>query len=74
MFAADGGMLHCNVRSNLMALLEKLPMEAEGVPNSKQNSVVQNKGETKDGVGGTHAAVNVVMPWQRSRHYKSLPT
>ena len=34
-------------------------MEAEGVTNKKQNSAVQNKGETKDGEEGTHAAVKV---------------
>ena len=61
MFAADETMLHCNVKSSLMALLEKLPMEAEDVPNRKQNSAVQNKGEAKDGVEGTHAALEVAI-------------
>ena len=54
-------MIHCNVKSSLIALLEKLPMEAEGVPNVKQNSAFQNKGETKDGVHGTHAAEKVAI-------------
>ena len=61
MFAADGTMLHCNVKSRFMALLENMPMEAEGVPNRKQNSAVPNKGETKDGEGGMHAAVKVAI-------------
>ena len=43
MFAADGVMLHCSVKSGSMVLLEKLPMKAEGAPNRKQNGAVQNK-------------------------------
>ena len=59
MFAAYGTMLHCNMKSRLMALLENLPLEAESVTNRKQNSSVKNKGETKDGEEGTHAAVKI---------------
>ena len=44
-----------------MALLKKLPMKAEGVPNRKQNSAVQNKANTKDGKESTHAAVKVTI-------------
>ena len=45
MFAADGTMLHCNVKTSLMALLQKLPMEAEGVPT--ENKTVRFKTKVK---------------------------